>query len=252
MKGMKEMGNYQKIFERKEVKYLLSYKQWESLLKQMEPFMKLDEYGKHLISNIYYDTNTWYLARHSMSKPTHKEKVRVRSYGVPQMNEAVFLELKKKYKGIVYKRRTSMPLNRTERFLSHEKISLLTESNQILKEFQYVMACYPDLKPAMYISYERLAYLGKEDPNVRMTFDQNILYRTYDLSLAQGSYGKEILPEEKLLMEIKINGGMPLWLVNALTDLAIYPAKFSKFSTGYEDYLQTQAKEKTEKEVYSA
>lgn len=235
------MEGYQSVFKRKEIKYLLSYPQWKELLKRTEPFIQLDQYGKHLITNIYYDTDNWYLARQSMSKPVYKEKVRVRSYGVPKTDEDVFLELKKKYEGIVYKRRTSMPLKKTIRFLNHEKMEQLDQTDQILREFQYVLNLYSDLKPAMYISYERLAYFGKEDPSIRITFDQNILYRTYDLSLEKGSYGKEILPAKKLLMEVKIGGGMPVWLADIFADLKIYPAKFSKYSTGYMDHVSPKS-----------
>lgn len=247
------MKKYQSIFQRMEMKYLLTYGQWDQLLEKMEPHMQLDGYGKHLIANIYYDTDSWYLARHSLAKPAYKEKVRLRSYGTPQAGDTVFLELKKKYDGIVYKRRTSMPLKQAERFLNHQRISLVTQKDQILHEFDYVLSFYPDLKPAMYLSYERLAYFGKQDPDVRITFDQNILYRTEDLSLMSGSYGKAILPQGKILMEVKIAGGMPLWLSAAMTELAIYPAKFSKYTNGYLDQLQpAMPEEKAKQEVWSA
>lgn len=236
------MAHYQAVFERKELKYLLTQLQWEALKEKMDPYMALDQYGQHVISNIYYDTPSWYLARHSLSKPTYKEKVRVRSYGVPSTNERVFIELKKKYKGIVYKRRTAMPLVEAEAFLNHKIMPETKNEEQILQEFCYVLDSYPDLQPAMAITYERLAYFGKDDPTVRITFDQDIVYRTEDLSLAKGAYGQEILPEGKLLMEIKIAGGMPLWLARALGELAIYPASFSKFSTAYLNELKESVK----------
>lgn len=249
------MSNYQSVFERKEIKYVISYQKWKNLLHELEPFMKLDKYGKHLITNIYYDTQTWYLIRHSMSRPVYKEKVRLRSYGVPTEREQVFMELKKKYKGVVYKRRTDLRLNQAERFLAHEPVTAAHINRQIMHEFEAVLNTYPDLKPAMYLSYERMAYVGKEDDSVRITFDQDILYRTDDLSLMAGSYGESILQQNELLMEIKISGGMPIWLANILSENQIFPSKFSKYANAYKKYLEKQSStpiKKNEKEVYSA
>lgn len=232
---------YQHVFKRKEVKYLINAEQWQGLLGRFTGHMERDAYGKHLISNIYYDTQQWYLARLSLSKPKYKEKIRMRSYGVPTENDKVFLEMKKKYDGIVYKRRTTMPLKQAERFLEHKL--RIEQPSQILSEFAYLLTLYPDLRPAMYISYERMAYFCPEDANVRITFDQNILYRTENLALSDGSYGKAILPTGSILMEVKIGGGMPLWLADAFTELKIYPAKYSKFSTGYQDYLSQKTQQ---------
>lgn len=229
---------YQNVFKRKEVKYLLSHDQYQGLLEKFNGHMELDQYGKHIISNIYYDTETWYLARLSLSKPKYKEKIRMRSYGIPTKRDEVFLEMKKKFKGIVYKRRATMPLRQAEQFLEHRLT--VQYPCQIIQEFNYLLECYPDLRPAMYISYERMAYFCPDDSNVRITFDDNILYRTEELNLSYGRYGKEILPEGKILMEVKIGGGMPLWLVDAFTELRIFPAKYSKFSTGYKDFLSRQ------------
>lgn len=235
------MNNYQSVFERKETKYLITYPQWNELLKAFQPYMQLDEYGKHLITNIYYDTENWELIRHSMSKPVYKEKVRLRSYGVPKETDPVYVEIKKKFNGVVYKRRTDMDLKNAERFLRSRIISAeptLGQNKQIMQEFESVLSFYQGLKPAMYISYERMAYIGKEDADVRITFDQNILYRTTDLSLKEGSYGEPLLPDHHVLMEIKILGAMPAWLAHLLSEQHIFPAKFSKYTNGYRDYLK--------------
>lgn len=249
------MANYQSVFERKETKYVITYEQWNNLLIELRPYMELDQYGKHLITNIYYDTPSWYLIRHSMSKPLYKEKVRLRSYGVPTKKDSVYLEIKKKINGIVYKRRTKMQLKNAERFLVHQNELESVNDNQKVREFESVLAFYPDLEPAMYLSYKRLAYFGKLDNSIRITFDQEILYRTEDLSLSSGSYGEPILPENHLLMEIKICGAMPVWLARMLSNQQIYPTKFSKYANAYQIYLKKQKEpimEAREREVYSA
>lgn len=249
------MNDYLSVFERHEKKYLITSTQWNELLQELKPYMQLDEHGKHLITNVYYDTENWYLIRHSMSKPIYKEKVRLRSYGVPAKTEQTYLEIKKKFDGVVYKRRTAMRLKDAERFLGHQPFLETTQNKQMMREFETVLAFYPDLKPTMYISYERLAYFGKQDKSIRITFDQTILYRTKDLSLASGSYGKPLLPRDHVLMEIKIGGAMPVWLARILSEKQIYPAKFSKYANGYQDHLKQQAVEtndiKKAKEVYT-
>lgn len=165
------------------------------------------------------------------------------------------LKLRKKFDGIVYKRRTKMQLKNAERFLARQNELESVNDNQKVREFESVLAFYPDLEPAMYLSYKRLAYFGKLDNSIRITFDQEILYRTEDLSLSSGSYGEPILPENHLLMEIKICGAMPVWLARILSGQQIYPAKFSKYANGYQDYLKKQGEttiEVKEREVYSA
>lgn len=249
------MANYQSVFERMETKYLITYEQWSKLLKELRPHMQLDVYGKHLITNIYYDTQQWNLIRQSMSKPVYKEKVRVRSYGTPTKKDQVYIELKKKFDGVVYKRRMDMRLEQAEKFLGHQKVAVPNYNSQIFHEFESVLSFYSDLKPAMYLSYKRLAYIGKLDESVRITFDQEILYRTEDLFLSSGPYGEPLLPENHLLMEIKICGAMPVWLAHILSEQQIYPGKFSKYANGYKDYLKKQEEpimEAREREVYSA
>lgn len=235
------MNDYLSVFERHEKKYLITFNQWDELLRELEPYMQLDEHGRHLITNVYYDTEKWYLIRHSMSKPIYKEKVRLRSYGVPAITDQTYLEIKKKFDGVVYKRRTAMRLKDAERFLEHQPFLEAPQNKQMMREFESVLDFYPDLKPAMYISYERMAYFGKQDKSVRITFEQNILYRITNLSLAAGSYGKSILPSNQVLMEIKICGAMPVWLAHILSEKHIYPAKFSKYANAYQDYLKQQA-----------
>ena len=62
------------IFERVEIKYLLSREQYDALRIKLEPYMQVDEYGLSTISSIYYDTANYDIIRTSMEKPVYKEK----------------------------------------------------------------------------------------------------------------------------------------------------------------------------------
>ena len=105
-------------FERYEKKYRLTAAQQRMVLEGMRPYMKKDAYGAYTICNIYYDTDDWRLIRASLEKPVYKEKLRVRSYGVPDGDGKVFVELKKKYDGVVYKRRVTMGAGEAAPFLA--------------------------------------------------------------------------------------------------------------------------------------
>lgn len=219
------------IFERVEKKYLMNEYQYTELMKVLKGKFQIDNYGKTTINNIYYDTPSSLLIRRSLEKPVYKEKLRVRSYGKADMDTKVFIELKKKYKGVVYKRRTSMKLKDSEGFLELGKKP--GKSPQIENEITYFMNFYEGIAPAMYIGYDRIAMFGLENNDLRITFDNNIRYRTYDLSLDKGSYGEQLLEPGQTLMEIKIPGIMPLWLSKVLSRLMIFPTSFSKYGKAY-------------------
>ena len=220
----------QEIFKRYEMKYLLTETQHKLLLESLQPFVKKDDFDKYTICNIYFDTDNFRLIRDSIEKPIYKEKFRLRSYGVPKDQDLVFLELKKKYKGVVYKRRATMDHQNAMAYLGPRKKQ--EHPSQIMKEIDWFMNSNQPV-PKVFIAYERCAYSGMEDSNLRITFDQNIRWRDYDLDLTLGDYGTPLLEKNLYLMEIKIPGTMPLWLAHILTDLDIHSSSFSKYGTCY-------------------
>ncbi len=236
------MSKDQFTFKRYELKYLLTEDQYSKLTDRLKDKMKIDEYGKVTICNIYFDTPDHRLIRTSLDKPVYKEKLRLRSYGTPAEQDYVFVELKKKYKGVVYKRREKMELNLAEQYLYHGKPA--SKTTQITKEIDWFLKMYPNLEPAMYISYDRIAMFGLEDAGLRVTFDSNILWREESLWLGNGIWGNSILKEGQRLMEIKIAGTMPLWLSHILAELSIYPASFSKYGRGYVQAEQNKNNER--------
>ena len=226
---------FQTVFKRYELKYLLTAEQKETVLKAMAPYMKLDRYGRTTIRNLYYDTDTYLLIRRSIEKPAYKEKLRIRSYSRADSDSTVFVELKKKYKHVVYKRRISLPNRGAMAWLSGEKHC--NQHTQIANEIDYFMELYGTLRPTVFLSYEREAYYCKDGGDFRVTFDDNILCRQDDLSLDSEVYGAPILPEGKVLMEIKCNGGIPLWMTQVLSAEKIYKTSFSKYGTAYQTLI---------------
>ncbi len=221
----------QTVFKRYEYKYMLTPSQMEAILRAIEPYMTLDKYGRTTIRNIYYDTDTYLLIRRSIEKPTYKEKLRIRSYGVATPDSKVFVELKKKYKSVVYKRRVSLPYKEAMAWIA--KTNHCHKHNQICNEVDYFIDYYKTLHPTVFLSYEREAYFTNEPSDFRITFDENILVRQDNLDLSGEVYGTPILPEGKIMMEIKCSGGFPLWMTAVLSREKIFKTSFSKYGTAY-------------------
>ena len=245
------MGNYQAVFKRKEIKYLLSSEERNALLPILEVCMEPDAFAHSSISNLYYDTPDFRMVRRSLEKPMYKEKLRLRSYGTPENTSTVFPEIKKKAMGIVYKRRISLPYQEADSFLSGQQIASTDTcdgttqqiastdmcdgtTRQILHELDWMLASYENLAPRMFLSYERDSYKGVSDPSLRLTLDQDILFRTDRLDLQEGAFGEAILLPDQTLMEVKISNAAPLWLAQALSEIGIFPVSFSKYGRAYE------------------
>ncbi len=233
---------YQTIFKRYELKYMLTLEQKERVLAAMAPYMQMDQYGRTTIRNLYFDTDTYRLIRKSIEKPTtYKEKLRVRSYRTADPQSTVFVELKKKCKGVVYKRRVALPEWEAMAWVSGERH---TEKNtQIVREIDYFMQFYETLHPTVFLSYEREAYYSRDGSDFRVTFDDHILCRENDLSLRSEPRGTPILEEGKVLMEIKTSGGIPLWMTAVLSREHIYKTPFSKYGTAYQTLIFPKLKE---------
>jgi hypothetical protein len=218
------------IFKRYEQKYLLSNEQRKLIEDAMSDYMTADVHGRSTILSLYFDTPDYLLVRRSIEKPLYKEKLRLRSYGLADADTPVFVELKKKYDSVVYKRRISMSEQEAENYLlSHQPIA----DSQIAREIDYCLHHYDYLAPKVLLSYEREAFYANGDPDFRITFDEKILWRDYDLDLSSGIYGTQILDDSHSLMEIKSTGAIPLWLVRILSKNRIYRTSFSKYGSAY-------------------
>lgn len=251
-----------KIFKRYELKYLMSEEQAERLHTLMKAYMRPDEFGRSRVGSIYFDTEDHLLIRRSIERPVYKEKLRIRYYGDRTAPSQMFLELKKKYDHVVYKRRLTV-----EEFLKEGS------QEQITKEIRYFAGLYRGLGPAAHISCDREAWFAKDDPDFRMTFDRDIRYKEYermefagmrtagqdaqnawqavpDSSIWPAGYylpageGKAILPENTVLLEVKTALGFPKWLLAFLDEEKIYKQRFSKYGIGYTHSLLEESQQR--------
>lgn len=221
---------YQLVFKRREVKYLVERDDLPRLKQAMLERMRPDEHGRSTLCNVYLDTPDHLLIRRSLEHPLYKEKLRVRSYGVAQPDSPAFIEIKKKYRSTVYKRRVAMTQRGAADYLLR---GIRPSDNQVVREIDFLMQRYEGMRPAVFLSYEREAFFAQDDREFRITFDDNVLWRDEDVSLTGGIGGEALLPPGRVLMEVKAGGAYPLWASRMLSDFQLYPASFSKYGRAY-------------------
>ena len=218
------------VFRRMEQKYLLDEAQTAAFRAAMETYMTPDRYATSAIRNIYYDTPDYRLIRRSLEKPAYKEKLRLRAYGDVTEQDKVFLEMKKKYDGIVYKRRIGLKEQAATAYMADPATEL--GSSQIGREIDYFKRFYGELAPAVYLSYDRQSWRS-EDGTLRITMDWNIQYRTEEVDLKKPAWGEQLLQPGQTLVEIKSPAAIPLWLVKTLSENKIRQVSISKYGTAY-------------------
>ena len=237
------------VFNRYENKYMVNENILGKLCGRLNDYMEADEYNKngkaYTITNLYYDTQDNHLIRTSLSKPKYKEKLRLRAYGVPDTYGKVYVEIKKKFAGLTNKRRSALILSEAYKFL---ETGVLPEekqyqNRQVLSEIRYMLETH-DLQPALYLAYDRIAYFGIGQRDLRISFDCNIRTRRHDLKLESGDYGKPLLENGQWLMEVKAAHSLPIWLCDLLSEYKVYPTSFSKYGVEYRQSLETKKSQK--------
>ncbi len=215
------------VFKRYELKYLLTAEQYAAVKKEIESRLVPDAFGKNVIQSLYYDTPDYRLIRESIEKPVFKEKLRLRCYNLNLNDKDVYLEMKRKYDGVVYKRRISCKENEAESFFDGEG-----QSSQIGKELSYFINFYGDLEPKTLILYDREAFFDRSG-DLRVTFDKDIRYRTDYLNFHTSLEGEKLLDDGFVLMELKTGTALPLWLCDLLDKENIRKTSFSKYGEAY-------------------
>ena len=228
------MGDTKLSFKRYEKKYLLSARQYEHLRRELDPYIEPDEYFESTVCSVYYDNENYDLIRQSIEAPVYKEKLRLRSYNVPGEDDLVFVELKKKYRGVVYKRRVGMTNKQAMAYLAGRAPA--PEESQMTREIDWFMKRNSPT-PKAFIACDRQAYRAVADHELRVTFDENIRWRRTELDLSAGSHGELLIQPGQVLMEVKIPEAAPLWLARMFSEQALFPGSFSKYGVCYKENI---------------
>ena len=233
---------YIQSFNRRETKYLMTDKQAEAFVREAHNLLSRDKYGEYTICNLYLDTDDFYFIEHSLDRPAYKEKLRIRSYGNADEETKIFLEIKKKARGVVYKRRIVIPFGEAAEYVHNGVRPKSLDGfvpNQIFEEIDFLMKKY-NPEPKLYLAYDREAYFMTEHPEVRITFDKNIRGRWENITLTSDE-NAELLDTGTAnyrLMEIKSGRAIPIEITEILSRLKIYPVSFSKYGRIYTAYVR--------------
>lgn len=229
--------SYANTFKRHEMKFLLNEEDFERVFEGIQPFMTADSYGLNTILNIYLDNDNNDVIRTSLGKPAYKEKLRLRGYGTVEDGSTAFLEIKKKFKGVVYKRRLELPYKQLHDYITAGIPPEISKQNrQVFEEIDYFIKRL-ELKPAIALCYDRQAFFGNDDREFRLTFDSNIRSRRTELDLRKGDFGETLFNQPFRIMEVKSAGGVPMWLVKILSENKIYGGHFSKYGNVFQNEI---------------
>lgn len=228
---------YANTFMRREIKYLLTEQTEREIMQRISGFITEDLYSRQTNGSLYCDSPDDILIRTSLEKPVYKQKLRLRTYGVPDESSIAFIEIKKKFQGVVYKRRAQTTYGAAMEYLNGGNVPECTGYNdiQVMQEIDWLVKRFR-LAPRMLIFYDRTAFHANDDPELRITFDRNVRYRT-DADLTAGTDGIRLSQQPHCIMEIKSASALPLWLTRVLTELSLSPGSFSKYGEAYRERL---------------
>lgn len=224
----------QKAFKRVETKYIVDKAILAQLEKDLTVYMRADDYAHSTITNIYFDNSNFDMIQDAIAKKGGREKVRMRLYDkLPTAKSTAFLEIKKKEAGVGFKYRMTASPKVAEHVVTRGLVDNRQADEQVLGELEGLRARYGTLYPMMYIYYERSSYKGREDKDVRVTIDQNLLYRDHAVGYQKGRFGQNLLDPKKAIIEIKVPDVMPDWLAEILAKYDLEQGSFSKYGTAY-------------------
>lgn len=210
------------VFTRREQKYLITIDQYNLLLEHIMPYMQPDPFGidgKYTVSSLYFDSKNHNIYFETKNKLDFRQKLRLRIYDNTELDSLSFFEVKQKHNNVVNKRRMSLPLHEAYTYISavdDGNLSRFNTSNlQVFREIDRFRKLYR-LRPEMVVSYDRHAIYGIDDPELRMTFDFNLRCRNQDLHLENGSSEQNFIHQDLVVVEVKINDSVPLWLTRIL------------------------------------
>ena len=232
------------VFARVETKFMLTKGQADQIQAALrQRGFGEDQYGLTLIQSLYFDTSDFLLIRRSLDRPNYKEKLRLRCYGSVADTSPAFLEIKKKYDGVVYKRRIEMDYH-----TAYQTANIPENAGQIGREISWMIQRY-ELSPQMLILYERAAWRHPEKSSLRFTFDQNIRWRNQSLNLTGKPAGNPLTNQDQVLMEIKVPGAYPLWLLKILSNCGAKRTHFSKYGAAYKELCAAMQNNEEEKRI---
>ena len=229
-------------FKRIETKYVVSKEILNKLIQDLKEYLVEDDYSISTISNIYFDTEDFDILQEEHLGDKRKEKVRMRTYlSQLKIDSQVFLEIKTKdQEGVGRKYRLLSTPSSIINFITKGHLDASITDTVVIEKVKKLQHDYKlAIKPRMYIYYDRYSLKEKKSiegfhyNKIRITIDQNLIYRDETVSLFAGNQGAPLLDDNTVIMEIKAPGNKPQWLQDILDKYDLMEHKFSKYSCAY-------------------
>lgn len=208
---------------------------------QLDPYTDKKK-KEYCVRSLYLDTDDFNFYYEKLDGLKVRKKLRVRVYNEHQENVKGFLEIKRRFENCIFKERMSLPYSEIKKLIKNPEIQDITfeESRNgklVLGRFIYNVVKF-NLKPTIAVVYERKAYVGKVDPEVRLTLDMNVRIKPVDEigEIYTESNLKHILGRN-VILELKFNDFMPRWMSNLVKHLSIKPESISKYCSGIDAHL---------------
>jgi hypothetical protein len=228
------------LFTRYELKYLITFDTYRTLADTLIPYMQYDPFGdkqgRYSIFSLYFDSPDRKIYYETMNRAAFRQKLRLRIYNSASIDDSAYFEVKQKFKNVVNKRRTAIQLSDAYRFIEKRAdvsdLENYSASNkQVLKEIRSFRDVYR-LAPAVIVGYDRQAFHGIDDTDLRITFDYHLTCRNDNYRLENGMHnGAYFVPPNLVVLEVKVKHSVPLWLTKLLSEFRCPLRSVSKFCT---------------------
>ncbi len=224
-----------KAIQRRELKYLLPWEQYQEVVNYLTAYLTPDEHhdGSYTVTSLYFDTADYKAYRDKIDGQRYRRKLRMRIYGkeTTSADAPCFVEIKQRLNKTISKRRLLLPYETATALETYE--NLLGDANPgdraVLEEVIYLRDVF-QLQPACVVSYQRLAFNGGPyEPDLRVTFDTKLKGRIHELSLSSPAENHYFAPPDWCIMEVKVNERVPYWLTKMIATYGISLRRISKY-----------------------
>lgn len=238
------MPTYTATMNRFEVKYLVPTRDVPRLVDELGEFMAPDPHSAdgqgYPIFSIYWDSPDWTFFWEKVEGLKYRRKLRFRRYAD---SPDAWVEIKQREDRTLQKRRLCWPVERVGRVFNVAAGTdwdgagddpVATEALLLIHRMR--------LRPRIGVLYRRQAWFGAFDPELRVTFDGRLQYRTTDLDLERPfEHGKYIMDPRVTVMEIKYNHRAPVWLTKVIRRRGLQIVRMSKYCTAVDrEYFDHQ------------
>ena len=226
-----------KRFNRFELKYVVTSAQVEALKQDLDTQMLPDHNasldGSYNVTSLYYDTADFAFMRAKREGIKFRRKLRIRRYGDDE-DAAVFVEIKQRINRTTQKRRMSLPLAEAYTLCSGQlEYSGQDEADAVVADEVTFLARALALQPTCVVGYRRNAFVGgRYEPGLRVTFDHSLWTAPASSGLSSTGERHVVAAPSLMIMEVKANNAVPLWLANMLARHRCELRRYSKYCAG--------------------